>query len=68
MDEEELMQGKFKAPTVQRQENTTGMPDSVKSKMESGLGSDFSAAAVARAQTVGFSTSTLLTIPTQLTK
>ena len=41
-EEEELMQGKFNVAPVQRQENNTGMPDGVKSKMESGLGSDFS--------------------------
>lgn len=41
-EEEEMLQGKFNTAPVQRQENSTGMPDGVKSKMESGLGSDFS--------------------------
>ena len=40
-DEEELMQGKFTAQ-MKSNENRTGLPDSVKSKMEKTFGTDFS--------------------------
>lgn len=44
-DENELMQGKFE--TAQRQaENQTGMPDTVKQRMEDSFGADFSSVRV----------------------